>query len=274
MIMSVCFMMVKKQASEYESLLPFLEEDISSCLYIYMDLINGEKENADMEVWAQEVGGKLELVLLRYYESFQVYSRSNDPKLYSVVEIMERHRPKMISGQQHIIKQLESMTGKAYQAEYGYVYEINDKTRLRSCGEGIVTLASEVDAAEIAYLIGIDQGLGGHYSREKLEQQIRSRICTGTGRSYVIRANEKIVAHTATYAETEKYAVVSGTIIHPDYRDRGYYPIISSYIVQQLNAEGKQSFTFAVEPRMVEYHGKMDDKKGSYGRLVWLKGHS
>ena len=268
MIMSVCCMMEKKQESEYKSLLLFLAEDIYRCLYIYMDLINGKKENADMEVWVQEAGEQPELVLLRYYESFQIYSRDAGAELDSAVEIMERYRPKMVSGQQYVIKKLEGMAGNAYQAEYGYIYEINDKMRLQRCGEGPVVLASEADAAAIASLIDMEKGLGGHYSREKLEQQIKNRIRKKTGRSYIIREDGRIVAHTAAYAETEKYAVVSGTVVHPNYRDKGYYPIISSYIVQKLQEEGKRLFTFAVEPRMVEYHNKMDYKRGSYGRLM------
>lgn len=266
-------MMIQK-ITQYEGLLSYLEEDIENCLYIYMDLVNGEKEKADMDVWVQGPGDDPEHVLLRYYESFQVYSRNGDLQSDSAVEIMKKYCPKMISGQQHIIQSLESTMGNAYQAEYGYVYEINDKMRFRSCGRDVVLLAVETDAAEIAYLIGMDEGLGGHYSQEKLEQQITNRICTKTGRSYIIREDGKIVAHTAAYAETERYAVVSGTIIHPAYRDRGYYPVISSHIVQQLKSEGKRPFTFAVDPRMVEYHDKMDHKRGSYGRLMWCKGHS
>ena len=258
--------MRKKQESEYKELLPFLEENISSCLYIYMDLVNGKKENADMEVWVQEADGDPELVLLRYYESFQIYSRKADPDLGSTVEIIKSYSPKMVSGQQNIIKNIERAVQSTYQAEYGCIYEINNKTRLeRACD---VEVAVESDAAEIARLIGMDQGLGGYYSQEMLERQIRNRIHTGTGRSYIIREKGRIAAHTASYAETEKYAVISGTIIHPACRDRGYYPIISSHIVQKLKEEGKGIYTFAVEPRMIQYHNKMDDRRGSYGRLM------
>ena len=189
-----------------------------------------------------------------------------------VVEInfVEEPKYKMITsdgyGVQNIIKNIERAVQSTYQAEYGCIYEINNKTRLeRACD---VEVAVESDAAEIARLIGMDQGLGGHYSQEMLERQIRNRIHTGTGRSYIIREKGRIAAHTASYAETEKYAVISGTIIHPACRDRGYYPIISSHIVQKLKEEGKGIYTFAVEPRMIQYHNKMDDRRGSYGRLM------
>lgn len=261
--------MRKKQEREYKELIPLLEEDISNCLYIYMDIVNGRKENADMEVWVQETDGDLELVLLRYYESFQIYGRKLAPKLEAVIGILKDYHPKMVSGQKNIIKNIEEILGDLYQAEYGCIYEINNKTRLeRTCG---VDLAAEADVEEIARLIEMDQSLGGHYSQKKLEMQLRNRIHTGTGRSYVIREKGKIVAHTASYAETEEYAIISGTIVHPAYRDRGYYSIISSHIIQKLKEEGKRIYTFAVNPRMMEYHDKMDDRRGSYGRLMLRK---
>lgn len=289
-----------QKITDYEPLLPHLEDDIENCLYIYMDLVNGEKECADMDVWVQGKKSRTELILLRYYENFQIYGKKciDSVEVAAVVQIMEKYKPKMVSGSENVIRALEKtisgchgdgvavdicaeavvgqhcITEKlgdlaegGYRAEYGYVYEMCSRGRLRSAA-GIVELAGEADVAEIAHLLGMDQGLSGHYLQEKLEQQIKNRIRMKTGRSYIIREKNRIVAHTATYAETEKYAIVSGTIVHPDCRDKGYYPIISSHIVQKLQEEGKRLFTFAVEPRMVEYHDRMDEKHGSYGRLM------
>ncbi len=255
-----------ERITHYEPLLPYLEEDIENCLYIYMDLVNGKKENADMDVWVQEERSKPELVLLRYYESFQVYSSNGTGNMAAAVEIMEQFQPKMISGPETVIRAIASLDGGDYQAEYGAVYEICSERRFSGAAD--VQRAVEMDAAEIARLISMDQKLGGHYGEENLAHQLRSRMRSGTGRSYVIRRDGRIIAHTAAYAETKKYAVVSGTIVHPDYRDKGYYPIISSYIARALKQEGKRSYTFSVTPQMMRYHDKVDRKCGCYGKLT------
>ena len=112
----------------------------------------------------------------------------------------------------------------------------------------------------------------GSFSLSQRESCISSAVSVrpwrGTGRSCIIREDGRIVAHTAAYAETERYAVVSGTIVHPHYRDRGYYPVISSYIAAKLAEEGKRVFTFASSPRMIAYHDRMDRRCGSYGKLM------
>ncbi len=259
--------MFKKVTKErYADILKHLRQDISNCVYIYINLLNADRENADIEVWVQESGDKFEAVLMRYYESFRIYCKGTETDFDEAVSIMKAYEPKMIAGQEDVIEKLEQVMGGRYKAEYGGIYEIDSRKRLRNRFE--VELASENDAVDIADLIAADEGLGGHYSLENLEKQIRSRIEAGTGRSYIIRENGRVAAHTATYAEADRCAVVSGTIIHPDFRDRGYYPVISSYMAAKLNEENKTAYTFAVEPRMIEYHDRMDIRCGSYGRLI------
>lgn len=255
-----------KKITCYGSLLPYLEKDIENCLYIYMDLTNGKKENADMDVWVQGEESKPKLVLLRYHESFQVYGRTGLGNVAAAIQIMEDYQPKMVSGPETMIRSIAEQQGEIYHVEYGRVYEIRSERRLP--GFMNVERATEEDAAEIAHLIGMDQGLGGHYDEKNLAHQLQSRIRSKTGRSYIIRADGRIVAHTAAYAETEKYAVISGTIVHPSYRDRGYYPIISSYIARALQEESKRSYTFSITPQMMRYHDKIDRKCGCYGKLT------
>lgn len=251
---------------EYSKLLPYLEKDIKHCLYLYMDLLNGEKEKADMEVWVQGRIEEPEIVLLRYYESFQIYSRYADINLQSAAEIMAGYHPKMISGPEPVIRKIAENNQTLYRAEYGAVYEVGEKKRLRISAN--TAPATESDVPEIVELICMDKALGGHYEKENLICQMRNRIHAGTGRSYIIREEGRIVAHTATYAETADYAVTSGTIVHPKYREKGYYPVISSHMEKVLKDEGKRIYTFALSPNMIHYHDTMDQRCGNYGKLT------
>ena len=126
----------------------------------------------------------------------------------------------------------------------------------------------QADAKEIAELICSDEELGEPYTVENLTLQLAERIRTQTGRSYIIRENGEIAAHSATYAETEGIAVVSGTIVKAAYRNTNCYMILANYMMQELVKEGKAAYTFSLSEKMKDYLDKVHTRCGEYGRLV------
>lgn len=98
--------------------------------------------------------------------------------------------------------------------------------------------------------------------------QLDERIQSKTGRSYIIRRNGEIIAHTATYAETGKIAVVGGTIVKQEYRNLNYYMLLSNHILQQLIEEGKTAYTFSITEKMIQFHKKIHTQCSEYGKLI------
>lgn len=246
-------------------ILEYLRTDMKDCIYLYIDIMNYGVSSDYMKVWIEEEADDLSLVVMKYYDSFQVYSHLTKCNTALVVELLKQFPVAMVSGRRDIIEQLEKEC-EEYQTTYGAVFVMDRYRPMKTDTE--VLLATEADATEIAELICSDEEIGGHYTVKNLSAQLVERIRTGTGRSYIIRENGAIVAHSATYAEAEGIAVVSGTIIKPEYRNSNHYMVLSNYILQQLEKEEKVVYTFAVSDKMMRYHDMLHTKCGEYGKMV------
>lgn len=255
-----------REAAEQDRdrILVYLKPQIQDCIYLYIDIMNYGVRGTNMKVWLEEEQGEIMMVAMKYYDSFQLYSHGNDWPVEELCSLMEEHPVAMISGRKDIIEKLGTyLTG--YKAAYGAVF-IMDRYREVKDLVGIET-AAESDAEEIAELICSDEEIGGHYTIEGLTEQLKERIRTKTGRSYIIREDGILVAHSATYAEAEGAAVVGGTIIRLEARNTNYYILLSNYMIQQLARENKTAYTFSLSEKMIRYHSMMHTRCGEYGKL-------
>lgn len=251
-----------------EQILEYLKRDIANCLYIYMDIRNYGFETADMSVYKIENQSEADYaVVMKYYDSFQIYYDKeclSQNQIDEIVDLINLNPVKMISGPKNTIMQLESILDK-YKSTYGVIYKMDKYRRLNSNIE--VNEAKEFQTREIAELICKDDEIGGHYEIESLARQLADRIATKTGRSYIISEGDRVVAHTATYAETSDLAVVGGTIIDEEYRNTNFYIVIINYLLDVLEKEGKEVYTFSISNRMIQFHEKIHTKCGEYGKL-------
>lgn len=256
--------MRKAEIEDRERILRYLQDHLADCLYLYIDILNYGIAAENMQVWMEEDGGEITLIVMKYHDSFQVYSHRADADLTAVSELLQIYPVAMISSTRAIIEKLE-MQCKTYTAAYGEVFVMTKHRKFQ--GETKVLRASVEEAEEIARLICSDEEIGGHYSIEDLKAQLAERIATGTGRSYIICDQGQIAAHSATYAEAEGIAVVGGTMIRKEYRKTDYYMLLSNYMLQELAAEGKKAYTFAASEKMICYHRMLHHKCGEYGKL-------
>lgn len=260
-----------REASEQDrdKILAYLKSEIQDCIYLYIDIMNYGVSGEHIRVWLEDRQGKeqgeIRFVAMKYYDSFQLYGHGDDWSLEDLCSLLAQNPVAMISGRKDIIGRLEPYF-KDYKATYGAVF-VMDKYREVKDAVGIET-ATEADAEEIAELICSDEEIGGHYTVDGLAAQLADRIRTKTGRSYIIREDGLLVAHSATYAEAEGVAVVGGTIIRPESRNTNHYILLSNYMIQQLSKEHKTAYTFSVSEKMIRYHGMMHTGCGEYGKLV------
>ncbi len=256
-----------REATEQDrgKILEYLRADMKDCIYLYIDIMNYGVSSDYMKVWIEEEANDLFMVVMKYYDSFQVYSHLTKCNTAPVAELLGQFPVAMVSGRRDIIEQLEKEC-EEYQATYGAVFVMDRYRPMQTDIE--VELATESDTPEIAELICSDDEIGGHYTVENLSAQLAERIRTGTGRSYIIRENGAIVAHSATYAEAEGVAVVGGTIIKPECRNSNYYMVLSNYMLQQLAKEEKVAYTFSISDKMMRYHDMLHTKCGEYGKMV------
>lgn len=257
--------MKRAGTDDREKILQYLKPNLADCLYLYIDITNYGIVSEHIQVWFEEEQDGIGWVVMKYHDSFQIYHHKQFPDIDSVRVLLQNYPVTMVSGRKELIEALAAQC-KDYEAAYGEVF-LMDKYR-KMQGETGILRAAEEDAGEIAGLICSDEEIGGHYTVEDLTMQLTERIATGSGRSYIIRNEGEVAAHSATYAEADGVAVVGGTIIHPKYRNTNYYICLSNYILQELAAEGKTAYTFAVSEKMIRYHQMLHSKCGEYGKLT------
>lgn len=260
---------------DQEAILEYLKKAVAECIYMYIDIQNYGVASENMAVWLQEQDGQIELVVMKYFDSFWIYSHRRGIDVEPVLALLKEFPVTMVSARRDIIEQLEGVCS-GYSAAYGSVFDVSCFRRKFWAMDGgkqkqrafEVTEAVEEDAAEIAELVCSDDNFRVNYREEDLARQFAERIRTHTGRSVIIRMDGRIVAHNATFAEAEGVAVVSGLVIRPECRGTECYKTLVKYLGDQLMNEGKIPYAFAITDKTIRYHRAVYTECGEYGKLV------
>lgn len=250
-----------------------LEKDILNNVYMYIDILTYGLDNDFMDVWVCREENEIKQIVLKYYDSFQVYVAEGEYCYTDILKLILEYQPAMVSGKADIIEKLYSKSNelsKLYKETYGVVliqpYVKLDKNIFSP------ELASKNDMEEIAQLICSDEGIGGHYDPVDLRDQLIRRYEDKTGRNYVIRKDGKIVAHYATYAEAPGIAVMGGLIVSQEYRGKGYARLLHSYLANTLITENKKAVLFCHEENALNMYLKLGAEIYSrYGKLTLAK---
>lgn len=223
-------------------LLSFFEQDLTHCLYSYIDLKKYGMDHKELQIYYYKEQDKLTAVATKYYNGLQLFHKQSSFPLTSTVALINQLKPTIISSTLDVIDALSSNFTAEYDTEKGFVSSLS---KVRHQGPfTLVQKASLEDMEEIAAFICSDEGLGGHYTIDALKEQLSSRYKENFGRNYMIRKDGVIICHAATYAEIDNLAVISGVITHPDHRGKGYAYDLVSKLCMDLLLEGKQPHLF------------------------------
>lgn len=268
--------MRKAVQQDQEAVLKYLKKSVAECIYMYIDILNYGVVSENVSVWLQEQNGQIVLVVMKYFDSFQVYSHKQEIDVEQILKLLQEYPVTMISARRDIIEQLERVC-RGYRAIYGAVFDVSHVRRTfgavamaKPCTLK-VTEAVEDDAAEITKLLCSDDTFRVNYKEDDLLRQLTERIRTHTGRSVIIRMDDRIIAHHGTFAETKGIAVVSGLVVRPEYRGLGCYESLVSYLGGQLMKEGKIPYAFAISDKAIRYHKAVYTQCSEYGKLVKIK---
>lgn len=261
--------MRKALKCDTESILRQIEKNIGNHLYLYIDIKKYGLDNPNMEVWIDDSNGEISKIVMKYFDSMQLYISKKGQDLSDVWALILNSSIRMVSGHYDVIQKLAEKDGFSdiFDIASGYVFQFKEYQKF-SCEEQIL-IADEGDMGEIADLICLDPSFSLNYQAENLASQLLQRMQTKMGRNYVIRKNEKIIAHIATYAEAENIAVTSGLIVHPDYRSFPYGTVLESYLVNRLWDEKFEVYTFVNEKKRIKWLKALKcDACGQYGKIT------
>ncbi|MFA9376811.1 MAG: GNAT family N-acetyltransferase [Lachnotalea sp.] len=228
--------------SNISELLCYFEQDLTNCLYSYIDLKKYGIDNEDLKIYVCKENGLITAVATLYYNGLQLFHSHSVYPVAATVSLIHELQPTIISATTSVIDLLSESFKGVYEVEKGFVTSLA-KT-YHSYEASNVKRATYGDLDEISELICSDEGLGGHYSVYQLREQLLTRMEEDFGRNYIIRQDSQIVCHAATYAEVDNLAVISGVITHPDFRGKGLALELVTKLCDDLLLEGKSPHLF------------------------------
>ena len=95
------------EADEKNRILEYLKKDIANCIYLYIDILNYGVSTDNITVWTEENTQGIQWVMMKYYDSFQIYSHNALCDLENILQLIQKYRVSMISSPKKIIHGLE-----------------------------------------------------------------------------------------------------------------------------------------------------------------------
>lgn len=241
--------MIKLKEQDVNEVLEYLEAYIQECVYLYIDIKVYGIGHQNVDVWINREDGKINTVVMKYFDSFQIFSAYDEWDVKGTVELLRKYKVTTVSGKKSMIQQLSEYFKETYSVAYGVVIE-EDKYREFKQFE-LIEEACVKDTSEIAKLMCTDAEFASNYEISNLAEQLADRIQTGLGKSYIVRQEGKIVAHVAVFAQTDTVAVESGLIVDELVKKNMYGMILHEYVKKVLINEGKRVFAFRIKDNML-----------------------
>ncbi len=279
LIISICFLMlilinkyfvtlkgelkmIKKFNNEF-NMLEYIGNDYYKCPYFYMDYKKYGTIDNKIKIFYQIVDNEVKLAMLNYSTSLHIYSKKLDCDYKELAEFINQNKYKSIFGEKRIIKKLKPFMMN-YKCEYGYVRKIDSNI---SYDDKDVELATKKDLKEIADLVMLDDDLATSYDKDELFRQLKERYAQKFSRNYIIKNNNKIVAHVCTNGEIDKFAIISLVIVHPNHRRKGLAKKLIEKMVYDLASEGKEIYLI----NYTDISSKLYEKLGFEAIEKWGK---
>ena len=250
--------------------LEYIRPHIGECIYLYIDVMVYGIESPILDLWYDEDEDGINFVIMRYNDSLQIYSDREDWDKKALMDIVEEYDIQAVNAKNSMLDQLEEELSAEYEKRPGWVFKSRDMADLDVEGASDVEVAKPEDAKEIAALMCSTPHWRKLYKEEKLAAQLEDRMRTGMGRSLIVRDGGRIVAHDATWAETEDIVMGSGLVVDENYLDRMYSISMSVAMDRILREEGKEKYFHVSDPARMKMFKKMGHKLvGETGK--WMK---
>ena len=253
--------------SDINKIILFLKENVEHCIYIYIDIVKYGVEHSDIKLWYSETNKEINGVVMKYYDSFQLFFVDVEQDKQEICRILEENPVKTISGNEELIKAIEKYFSDTYVANYGIVVKETKYKKLP--GFDKVEPASISDCEAIAHLMCQDEEFGNNYEETELARQLKDRMQTGMGKSFILRENGEIVGHVATFAEVDDLVVQSGLIVSKKCKNPFSGLILHEYMKSVSLDAGKTVFAFRIKEEMQKYEKSPGTIIcGNYGKLT------
>lgn len=265
-------MIRKIMTADHEVIKDLIRRDIFQNVYMYIDINLYGYESSKIKTWVLESNEKIKLIVYMYYNSIQLFQAEDltDEEISDAVRFVSELKCEMISGKVDLVRKMFVEMSGGYAISEGVIMTYAD---CALASAGICEKASLDDCGEIAGLICSDDSIGGHYTVEMLEEQLRDRMENSGCRSFVVWEDDKIVSHAATYAEISELAVIGGVVTDINYRHRGLAENTIRTLANELVFEKKSPILYCYSDRTIEWYKSMGWKISTACAKLELKKH-
>ena len=259
--------MYKCKKENEKEIIEYIGKSYGQCLYLYVDLLKYGFDNENINVWFQKEEDEIKALVLQYYTGVHVFSKEVEFDVKDVVDLLKEINPSMICGMKWTLDKIKDYFDN-YEMEIGIVGEL---TNLKVYDTEGCYKANAEEIKELAELLAEDESLGKPYGFELLYKQLLERYEENFGRNFIYRDNGKIVATASTYAEKGGVAVISGVMVHPEYRGKGLSKNVLSAVCDNLKKDGFDVFSYYYIPSATRMHQSVGfEPIGDWAKLVRL----
>ncbi len=261
--------MLKKWESEcWKDLNEWLPREEALHLNLLADLERFGPNTPYHEIWEQVNGEGVRLaVVRRFFGRYDICVTDREPDLDELSAFFLFACPESVMGRTSDIRATCSMLPG--QTETLRFMQLPGDAHLKhnACD---AEMAGPTDVPAIARLVHQTETFGRlHRSEGELEAGIRKRMRSGKVRHFVIRREQKVVAHAATTAETERFAMLSGIVVASEEQRKGYATRIVSRLCRVLLSEGKQPCLYCKSSAAYALYQRLGFEVTSE-RALWL----
>jgi len=229
-----------------EQVMGFLAPEGTVNLYIIGDVENNGFGQEFQQLWGDfEATGRLRAILLRHYGTFIPYA-PGEFELDGLAEVLIGHRDRItiFAGLDRVILPFETYPGllpENARKRTLSLLELRGGDRLAgSEGGGLGGQAFRAGPDDVPGYLRLWEEVNGLERSDELERSHRREIEQGTGRVYLLRQGDRVVATVKTTAETSSGAIITGVTTLPAFRRRGLATSLLVLLCRELLGEGKR----------------------------------
>ena len=263
-------MIRKLQEQDRQQTMDFLSVQASKNLFIIGDIETYGFQQDFQELWGEfDEHEVLIAVMLRYYESFILYS----PSIYGAKDFMDiilTYEKPAVSGDGKVLEQM-----KPYMDEE--IFRLNDtffaectKASLKtdSLDSGLKNQIQILTKDDIPELVTMRNEIKEFNIMGTVEEQIErfeNDLKNKAGRTYFVREDSKIVSAVSTSAENRFSAMIVGVCTLPQYRNKGYVSTLMGKMMHDIFEEKGTVCLFYDNPAA----GAIYKRIGFYDIGIW-----
>jgi len=242
-------MIRKAKAQDLIAIQELCHLDSSRLLFIDGDIEQNGLETPYQDTWIDVDQDGLRGIFLRYHTNLVFYFKKPCLDIKGFEALFDE-RIKMISACKAHIEMMPSSVKDRFQFRSMYFCEcdelVNQDIKIETTKasmkdvEGIIDSMSQIIEFEASNV---------HESKEERVQSLKERYELGKVHGFILKDNDKVIAHASTGVETKSAVMVGGVFTLPEYRTKGYGRAVVTALTEYALSKGQKPCLFYDNPQ-------------------------